>query len=114
MKSNAKDYSFPIDIYTLAIVAHRLCNMFVGHEEGLEELNQENFSIPARYSDKLSVMLKTWMAPNPVDRPVLAEIALDPLFSDFFTLKRYRKQGTDCKYDGFLVRENTFAGIKIS
>ena len=100
--SNAKDYSFPIDIYSLGLVAHRICNLFTGKEdkfktqikEGKEvvkriEITQENFSIPAHYSDNLAAMFKSWLAPNPVDRPVLSEVALDPLFREFITIKPY-------------------------
>ena len=31
-ESTAKDYSFPIDIYSLALLAHRLCNLHTGKE----------------------------------------------------------------------------------
>jgi len=36
--STAKDYSFPIDVYTLALVAHRLCNLYVGNEKEVVEV----------------------------------------------------------------------------
>ena len=102
--SNIKDYSFPIDMYSLALVAHRICNLFTGQEDTLKthiserkdvvkrtEITQENFSIPTtHYSENLANMIKSWLAPNPIDRPVLAEVALDPLFAEFITLKPYK------------------------
>ena len=57
-------------------------------------------------------MIKSWLAPKPVDRPVLAGIVLDPLFKEFITLQPYTRSSNRMKYDGFLVRENTFSGIR--
>jgi len=118
-ESEAKQYSFPIDIYSLALVAHRLCNLYTGKEKMFKEDNfevtQENFSIPSHYSKGFSDMLKSWLAPKDVDRPVLAEIAIDPLFKEFITLEPYNDS---CRkkccpvHEGFMVRSDIFAGRK--
>ena len=59
-------------------------------------------------------MLKSWLAPNPVDRPILAKIALDPLFRKFITLKPYNKRttvnGINADHNGFKIGSSTFAG----
>ena len=52
----------------------------------IEELTQANFSIPTNYSEKLAATLKSLLAPKAIERPVLAELALDPLFKEFITL----------------------------
>ena len=60
-------------------------------------------------------MLKSWLAPKDVDRPVLAEIAIDPLFKEFITLEPYNDS---CRkkccpvHEGFMVRSDIFAGRK--
>ena len=65
-------------------------------------------------------MVKSWLAHNPLDRPVLAELVTDPLFREFITLKPYKgrmliQQGNShIDHDGFLVRENVFAGKRTS
>ena len=88
----ASDYSFAKNISHLALLANRLCNLNTGKEKGLDEVTQETFSIPAHYSDNLSSMFKSFLAPKAVDKPVLAEIALDPLFREFITLQPYSKR----------------------
>jgi len=89
-ESSAKDYSFPIDMYSLAIVVHRMCNLHTG-KEMQEDVTQENFTIPPHFSENLVAMLKSWLAPKAVDRPILAEVALDPLFREFITLEPYNE-----------------------
>ena len=62
-------------------------------------------------------MLKNFLAPKALERPILAELAIDPLFREFITLKPYDKRLSrfgkgiyKIEHDGFLVRPNTFAG----
>ena len=70
-------------------------------------------------------MVRSWLAPKPVDRPVLAGIVLDPLFREFITLtpyneRRYEKEdigheqgaGSYADYSGFLIGSDTFAGVR--
>ena len=54
-----------------------------------------------------------------MDRPVLAEMVIDPLFREFITLTKFNKRIENCvthdgrqyaDYDGFMIGENTFAG----
>jgi len=77
----------------------------------------ENFSIPARFGEDLPVILKKCLENKPVDRPVLAEMVMDPLFREFISLKPFNKRlpmneeaGRYADHDGFLIGENTFAG----
>ena len=65
-------------------------------------------------------MIKSLLAPNPIDRPVLAKIIIDPLFREFITLLKYNGRSTldpktnegytYCDYNGFQIRPGTFAG----
>ena len=62
-------------------------------------------------------MLKNFLAPKALERPILAELAIDPLFREFITLKPYDKRLSRfgkgiyrIEHDGFLVRQNTFVG----
>ena len=67
-------------------------------------------------------MIRSWLAPKPVDRPVLAGIVIDPLFREYITLtpyigrKHYGKQEKSgsryADHDGFMIGNNTFAGIR--
>jgi len=82
----------------------------------------ENFSIPARFGEDLPVILKKCLENKPVDRPVLAEMVMDPLFREFITLKPFNEWiydnygkiehggGNYADHDGFMIGENTFAG----
>ena len=55
-----------------------------------------------------------------MDRPILAEMVIDPLFREFITLEPFNKRiwnnmgifsvGKYADHDGFLIGENTFAG----
>ena len=67
-------------------------------------------------------MIRSWLAPKPVDRPVLAGIVLDPLFREFITLTPYNERKQYDKYvddgnsyadhSGFLIGSDTFAGVR--
>ena len=68
-------------------------------------------------------MIRSWLAPKPVDRPVLAGIVLDPLFREFITLSPFNERkhhgkkvtyygDTYADYDGFLIGSDTFAGVR--
>ena len=66
-------------------------------------------------------MIRSWLAPKPVDRPVLAGIVLDPLFREFITLKPYNERRENLRasgvlqyadHDGFLIGSDTFAGVR--
>jgi len=79
----------------------------------------ENFSIPARFGEDLPVILKKCLENKPVDRPVLAEMVMDPLFREFISLEPFNERIENLKgldgleyadHDGFLIGENTFAG----
>ena len=97
-----RTYSFPSDIQVLGLVAHRLRNLITGKEDNIVEVTQENFSIPDCYSPELATMIKSWLAPKPVDRPVLAGIILDPLFREFITLTPYNERKENLKASGVL------------
>ena len=86
----------------LGFVAHRLCNLYTGKEKILEEaITQENFSIPDCYSEELAAMIRSWLAPKPVDRPVLAGVILDPLFREYITLTPFNERIEFAWYQAF-------------
>ena len=87
----------------------------------MKEVTQENCTIPDRYDRRLLELIKKCLATKPVERPVLAEMILDPLFREFITLKPFNERlskenetepscGKYADHDGFLIGENTFAG----
>ena len=63
-------------------------------------------------------MIRSWLAPKPVDRPVLAGIVLDPLFREFITLTPFNERVYDkvdkenADHSGFLIGSDTFAGVR--
>ena len=68
-------------------------------------------------------MIRSWLAPKPFDRPVLAGIVLDPLFREFITLTPYNERaqingdpkngaGSYADHSGFLIGSDTFAGVR--
>ena len=118
-----EEYGYPLDVKVLGLVGHRICNLYTGKEPIFkEEITQENFSIPAQFGEQLSDLLKSCLALNPVDRPVLAELAIHPLFREHITLKSgYREETLEENrllpkdirvYDGFLIDEKTFVGTR--
>ena len=77
--------------------------------------------IPSRYCKELAMILHRSLSRKPFDRPVIAELLIDPLFKPFITLKPFEErilnQSTTNKlsyYEGFLVREDIFVGKRKS
>ena len=65
-------------------------------------------------------MINKCLSNKAVDRPVLAEMVIDPLFREFISLRPFNERtqengedpssGTYADHDGFLIGQNTFAG----
>ena len=77
-KSIEKDYSFPIDLYSTAIIAFRTCSFLDPLAKG---------PIPNCYSKELAMIIHKCRSKKPVDRPVLAELVIHPLFRPYITLE---------------------------
>ena len=106
-----EEYSFPLDVKVFGLVAHRVLNLLTGKEAIFkEDITQENFSIPDHYDQELFNILRSCLATNPVDRPILAELAMHPLFREFITLKPVNKTVTATKYgtDGKVINVNAY------
>ena len=78
-----KDYSFPIDVFSLSVLIYYVCNFTMPHRDKI-------FELPADYSKELQDLIEKCHSENPVDRPILAGLLLNPLLEDKVTLRRYK------------------------
>ena len=85
MKNAEINYSFSIDVYSAAVLAKRACT-FLKPIEAIEK------TLPKEFSEEIATIFQSCLSEKAVDRPVLAELVINPLFKQFISLPIYRER----------------------
>ncbi len=78
LKGIAINYSFPIDLFSLAVAARRAATF---------DSARSREPLPGRFSAELRDLISACFSEKAVDRPVLAELILHPLIRPHITLE---------------------------
>ena len=79
------NYSFSIDVYSAAVLAKRACT-FLKPIEAIEK------PLPKEFSKEIATIFQSCLSEKAVDRPVLAELVINPLFKQFISLRTFNQR----------------------